>query len=749
MRGIFAVAIDRIRRTQDKVKPFFSLSKRAKTAIIVMSLILMFFSIFLPIMLASYYIPTIKLSREYKVGELSDETVYSPVDFSFIDKVATERLYDEAEKSVLPQITYSVSSSMLAKNRAQNLEAIFSKTSDESEYESFLSKFSLDDQKDVIHRLSSMDNKSARVLVRLIEEGVSKIMSDGLFSEEGKEQIKQEGYSMVDLETADSDYNISRKKVPLSDLLTREDLSSYILNWISSVYPALKGSAVELIADGVSLIAVENLSYDEVLTKTKEDDAKKLVEPVLVDIKKGDELLSVDKIVTEEDLRTINEINSRATLKVDVLDTIGKIVYVAVVITMFLYIFFQSLQYKYRIAEYTLITLSLTIFILITSYFIVAPLLNRGIDDIDSFLPFLILPMIVSAIANNKVIGFTSAVFYASIQNISPTSNIYTFFYIISCSIVCLYFINFNNDRIRVITQCIISACAVAIVTALFTILEDMSFENALMSVGGSILNTISTHILMSIILPIFERIFNIPTGYRLHELSYADSPTLNRLNQVALGTYNHSKNVSDMAYNAAKAIKVNAELARVGGLYHDIGKIEHPEYFIENQIGKNVHEDLSPTLSAAVIKSHVKIGIEKAKEIGLPQEVIDIIGEHHGNDLIKYFYNEAVKNNKLGASVSEEDFRYTGRIPSTPESAIVMLSDCVEAATRTIKNPNRQKYEKFISNIILDKINHNQLDNSKLTITDLDIIKESFIHQLMGRDHHRIEYDNGDNSQS
>ena len=197
------------------------------------------------------------------------------------------------------------------------------------------------------------------------------------------------------------------------------------------------------------------------------------------------------------------------------------------------------------------------------------------------------------------------------------------------------------------------------------------------------------------------------------------------------------------MAYAAAKAIGANAELARVGALYHDIGKTEHPEYFVENQTGKNAHDDISSTLSAAIIKSHVKIGVEKAKEIGLPQEVIDIIAEHHGNDLIKFFYNEAMKNNKLGSTVSEEDFRYSGRIPSTPESAIVMLADCVEAATRTIKNPNHQKYEKFISSIITDKIAHKQLDNSTLTLTNLEKIKEAFIHQLMGRDHHRIEYDN------
>ena len=166
-------------------------------------------------------------------------------------------------------------------------------------------------------------------------------------------------------------------------------------------------------------------------------------------------------------------------------------------------------------------------------------------------------------------------------------------------------------------------------------------------------------------------------------------------------------------------------------------------EYFIENQTGRNAHDEINKTLSAAIIKSHVKLGVEKGKEIGLPQEVIDIISEHHGNDLIKYFYNEAVREAKenMSSMVSEEDFRYNGRIPATVESAVVMLADCTEAATRTMKNPNHQKYDKFINGIMMDKINYKQLNNSQLTINDLEKIKESFIHYLLGRDHQRIEY--------
>ena len=156
--------------------------------------------------------------------------------------------------------------------------------------------------------------------------------------------------------------------------------------------------------------------------------------------------------------------------------------------------------------------------------------------------------------------------------------------------------------------------------------------------------NITASLILVQAFVPLMEYLFNIPTAYRLNELASTDSPILERLGAVAQGTYNHSRNVSELAYQAAKAIGANAMLARVGGVYHDIGKVDHPEYFVENQGTENKHDDIKASLSVAVIKSHVKLGLEKGREAGLPQEVLDIISQHHGNDIIQYFYSEAAR---------------------------------------------------------------------------------------------------------
>ena len=227
-------------------------------------------------------------------------------------------------------------------------------------------------------------------------------------------------------------------------------------------------------------------------------------------------------------------------------------------------------------------------------------------------------------------------------------------------------------------------------------------------------------------------------TVFRLIELSDLNSPILKRLFTVAPGTYSHSVMVANLAESACQEIGANALLARVGAYYHDIGKMEQPDYFVENQTAYNKHADIAPRLSATVIRSHVKLGLEKARSLGLPQEVMDIIAEHHGNSVISWFYHEALKRE---SQVNMEDFTYPGRPPRSRESAVVMLADVTEAAVRTLKKPNASKLEKFIQELIMAKVEHGQLTESELTFRDLETIKNAFVRVLAGYYHSRIEY--------
>lgn len=239
----------------------------------------------------------------------------------------------------------------------------------------------------------------------------------------------------------------------------------------------------------------------------------------------------------------------------------------------------------------------------------------------------------------------------------------------------------------------------------------------------------------------LLERPLGLATQPRLLELSSPDHPLLRKLAERASGTHYASVLVSELAASAAEAVGADPLLARVGGLYHDIGKLERPEYFVENRRdGTNPHERLNPTLSTRIIISHVKDGVELAKEHKLPPAIVDIIAQHHGTTLVQYFYHEAA-NGRKGEEVKEEEFRYPGPKPRSKEAAIVMLADSVEAAVRSLQEPNPAKVEGTVRAIIENRLRDGQLDESDLTFKDLEKIREAFVRVLTGILHRRIPY--------
>ncbi|MCX7833442.1 MAG: HDIG domain-containing protein [Ignavibacteria bacterium] len=258
-----------------------------------------------------------------------------------------------------------------------------------------------------------------------------------------------------------------------------------------------------------------------------------------------------------------------------------------------------------------------------------------------------------------------------------------------------------------------------------------------------AIINSVMSPIIAYGLLIFYERTFKITTDLTLLELADFNHPLLKKLSTVAPGTFHHSVIMANLAEAAAEAIGANRILTRVGCYYHDIGKILKPEYYVENQIDKkSKHEKLNPTISAKVIISHVKEGIELAKEYKLPQEVIDFIPMHHGTTLVSYFYQKA-KNvvDEEKEDISDYIYRYPGPKPQTKETGIVMLADTIEAATRTIEEPTPGKLEDKIDEIIKKRFIEGELDECELTLKDLSKIKLAFLKILVGIHHQRIKY--------
>ena len=253
--------------------------------------------------------------------------------------------------------------------------------------------------------------------------------------------------------------------------------------------------------------------------------------------------------------------------------------------------------------------------------------------------------------------------------------------------------------------------------------------------------NAILAPFITFMVLGIFEKLFDITTDVTLLELSDLNHPLLKRLSLEAPGTFHHSMVVGNLAESAAKAINANSLLARVGSYYHDIGKMEKPEYFVENQMdADNRHEALSPNMSALILSSHVKNGIEMAKRDGIPKLIRDFIPEHHGTNTMTYFYNKALEN-AGDKQINEADFKYPGPKPQSRETGIMMLADAVEAATKTLNNPTPNKIKAFVEELVDKRFRDGELDECELTFRDLKNIVDAFMPVLYGVFQHRIEY--------
>jgi hypothetical protein len=244
-------------------------------------------------------------------------------------------------------------------------------------------------------------------------------------------------------------------------------------------------------------------------------------------------------------------------------------------------------------------------------------------------------------------------------------------------------------------------------------------------------------------ILPFVEKAFRITTGMTLLELADASQPLMRRLSLEAPGTYSHSLQVATLSEEAADAIHANSLLCRVGAYYHDIGKINKPDYFIENQQGReNRHLTLTPNMSLNIIIGHVKDGVEMAKEYNLPTSLLPFIQQHHGTTLVEYFYRQACDHSDPdGPKIAEHEFRYPGPKPKSKEIAIVMLADAVESATRALSEPSANRIERLVHDLALRRLTDGQFDECDLTMRDLERIEQSLCKTLLSFYHGRIAY--------
>ena len=486
--------------------------------------------------------------------------------------------------------------------------------------------------------------------------------------------------------------------------------------------------------------AIEEYEVGQVADKTIYA-TKSLPEDVQypVAIEKGEKVIRKGFPITEEEYFKLQKM-SDSPVYVDYRAFCDKILYLILVSVLWIVLFNPVLlRRKVEVKE---VILECVLFILV--FFATSFGMKNAIFQNPFTLPVMI-PSVFSAFLVAILFGQTSALFFgallalgvlgASSFQIVPT--LYTLAVCVSSARIVMKI----ERRIDMVFASIMQAVLSIVFIVFFKVMFNSDFNDAVFIFPGLAFNSFLSGILVLGFLTPLESIMNTASVFRLMDLSDQNTPVLRKLLLTASGTHQHCMMVAQLAENACKEIGANALLARVGAYYHDIGKMEHPEYFTENNIDTaNKHTDLNPSLSVSVIKSHIKLGVEKAHQLRLPKPIIDIIAEHHGNSVITYFYNKAKEKDE---SVSPEDYSYPGTPPASKESAVVMLADVCEAACKSLEKPTAQRLEKFIQELINSKIESGQLDNSALTFGELTKIRDTFVRILAAYYHGRIKYQN------
>jgi putative nucleotidyltransferase with HDIG domain len=480
----------------------------------------------------------------------------------------------------------------------------------------------------------------------------------------------------------------------------------------------------------------ENIFFSQLETDQRISEVRSMVDPVIRYIEPGKRVIRKGFIVNSEDLRELRALNL-SLLKRDPRIIIGRIFILAL-----LCIFLVFLGGK-KIAGRSLSDAEIYLLTCLSALYVVGAVFAGDLPfNTDSIPISFILPTALVVMLPAILINARLALVFAMALPLSAffagSFDTPALIFALGSGIVASYSLQGAEKRMDLIRAGLIIGAANCIASISILLIQRSSPGMYLVVLFWSVFNGIASGMLVLGILPILEKALNAATSFRLIELSDLNTPILKRLFNAAPGTYSHSIMVANLAEAACQEIGANPLLARLGAYYHDLGKMEQSEYFVENQTDYNKHDELSPRLSATVIRSHVKLGVEKARAQGLPQQVIDIIAEHHGNSVISYFYNEALKRE---ANVNVEDFSYPGNPPRSKESAAVMLADVVEAAVRTLQKPTAAKIEKFIQELFDAKVEHGQLSQSELTFRDLETIKKSFVRILAGHYHSRIEY--------
>lgn len=693
------------------------------------------------------------IETEYRVGALWPHAdLYAPFSFPILrDLDDYQREVEQAKSKVYPVFERDA---VQTEQQVQQLHAFFSRLREALRARvRYLSSQSSRDSVQVALLVSQLDIQFYEHEWKLLEslsgeelKAVEALLSDLMqgYLRRGILDVEKKALGRTELALRKGTLE---EILPSKTFLDQEEVAARLEQDLTAYYHR-ESDTLEL-ARKIGLVhIVPNIKYNALATERTLHAAVESVPRTAGFVQEGDRIIGKNERVTPEIKQKIDSLrkakHERGGATAGSLQMLGTFLHAAIVLTPFT-IYLKLFRTRLFASNRRLALIVLVI--LMECFF---AYLTRVVNVTAPMEYLIVVPaasMLLTIIFDSRV-GFYGTVVIAYLVGGVRGNDYAVALAALMAGALAVYTVRDIRDRSQIIRSFgfIFLGYAVAILALGFERLA--SVENVAEELTFALANSLISPVLTFGLLVFFERYFKVTTDLTLIELGQFHHPLLKLLADKAPGTYHHSLTMANLAEAAAAAVDANTVLARVGAYFHDIGKIEKPTYFVENQKGgRNRHEKLSPRMSALIIQNHVKKGIALARQYNLPEEVIDFIPQHHGTTLIDFFYRKALAlaessqdQTKLD-EINEQDYRYPGPKPQTKETGILMLADSIEAAARTLDDPSPQKLEAMIDELVKKRFEEGELDECPLTLKDLTKIKKAFLNVLVGMYHTRVKY--------
>ncbi|MCY7867485.1 cyclic-di-AMP phosphodiesterase PgpH [Bacillus spizizenii] len=669
------------------------------------------------IMFALLFVHVKPETLDLDLFSVSDKTIYAPATVE--DQKATEEKKQAAEDAVEDQYTLKKE---YTDNRIDLVSSIFDSISE-------------------VKKSSEEDSKSPmeKSMVKSVKNKLTSDVNDSISEDSIKTLLK-----------ADSeDFSFVRDTVitAVNTVMSSEISSDKLSDAKDKVEKELKGNSIPSKYLGAAteigrFAIIPNYVFDPKATEAKRQEASDNVQQV--QIKQGQVLVEENDLIDREVYRKLELtglLNNSNLFK----PISGLLIMIGLFIATLVY-YFEKQKQNLKFKNQSILLFSIITTLLLVIMEVVSLFQKMEYNNIGYLVPIAAGAILIKLLMNERIaiLGSIILAICGSMmfnQGVTGTFNYVIGIYYLISGISGVLFLGKHNARSKILQTGLFVAFINMVVVLSLLLIQNTALSGleigTLMLMG--VVSGFASSVLIIGLMPFFETGFGILSTMRLLELSNPNHPLLRKILTETPGTYHHSVMVANLSEAACEAVGANGLLARVGAYYHDLGKTKRPQYFIENQMNiDNPHDKLSPQLSKNIIISHTTDGANMLRSYKFPKELVDIAEQHHGTSLLKFFYYKAKEK---GDQITEEEFRYPGPKPQSKEAAIISVADSVEAAVRSMHNPNPERIEKLVRGIISDKLQDGQFSECDLTFKELDTIAKTLCATLKGIFHSRIEY--------